>query len=138
MRPCRSISQSENVATIIIWADCWRTAAKAIRWTTCTGDLLRSRITEVLRKLNYRQRTIIRLRYGLVGGRVHTLQEVGKMFGVSKERIRQLETAAMDKLKLPNLAEGWPASLKCRCRPRLGTERDARTPRYFFTAPVAP
>ena len=64
-------------------------------------DLLRSRITEVLQKLNYRERTIVRLRYGFVGGRIHTLQELGKMFGVSKERIRQIETEAMNKLKLP-------------------------------------
>ena len=65
-------------------------------------DLLKSRITEVLQRLDYRARTIIRLRYGFVGGRIHTLQELGKMFGVSKERIRQIETEAMDKLKLPN------------------------------------
>ena len=65
-------------------------------------DQLRSRITEVLQNLDYRVRTIVRLRYGFVGGRIHTLQELGKMFGVSKERIRQIETEAMDKLKLPN------------------------------------
>ena len=67
-------------------------------------DLLKSRITEVLQRLDYRARTIIRLRYGFVGGRIHTLQELGKMFGVSKERVRQIETEAMDKLKLPNAA----------------------------------
>ena len=82
-------------------------------------DLLRSRITEVLRRLNYRQRTIIRLRYGFVGGRVHTLQEVGKMFGVSKERIRQLETAAMDKLRLPNVAGRLAGFLEMPLQPAL-------------------
>ena len=65
-------------------------------------DLLKSRIGEILQRLNYRERTIIRLRYGFVDGRIHTLQEVGKMFGVSKERVRQIETEAMDKLKLPH------------------------------------
>jgi RNA polymerase primary sigma factor len=64
-------------------------------------DMLKSRITEILQRLDYRERTIIRLRYGFVGGRIHTLQELGKMFGVSKERVRQIETEAMDKLKLP-------------------------------------
>ena len=65
-------------------------------------DLLRSRIAEVLQGLDYRQRTIIRLRYGFGGGHIYTLLELGKMFGVSKERVRQIETEAMDKLKLPN------------------------------------
>ena len=65
-------------------------------------DLLKSRIREVLQRLDYRERTIIRLRYGFVDGRIHTLQELGKMFGVSKERVRQIETEALDKLKLPN------------------------------------
>ena len=68
-------------------------------------DLLKSRIAEVLQRLDYRERTIIRLRYGFVGHRTHTLQELGKMFGVSKERVRQIETAAMDKLKLPKAAQ---------------------------------
>ena len=64
-------------------------------------DLLKSRIREVLRRLDYRERTIIRLRFGFVDGCIHTLQELGKMFGVSKERVRQIETEALDKLKLP-------------------------------------
>ena len=57
-------------------------------------NLLKSRIREVLQRLDYRERTIIRLRYGFVNGRIHTLQELGKMFGVSKERVRQIETEA--------------------------------------------
>jgi RNA polymerase primary sigma factor len=65
-------------------------------------NLLKSRIREVLQRLDYRERTIIRLRYGFGNGRIHTLQELGKMFGVSKERVRQIETEALDKLKLPN------------------------------------
>jgi RNA polymerase primary sigma factor len=65
---------------------------------------LRSRIKEVLQRLGYRERTIIRLRYGFVDGRIHSFQDLGKMFGVSKERVRQIETAAMDKLKLPRTA----------------------------------
>jgi len=67
-------------------------------------NLLKSRIAEVLQSLNDRERTIIRLRYGFVDGRVHTLQDLGKMFGVTKERVRQIELATLDKLKLPNTA----------------------------------
>ena len=67
-------------------------------------DLLKSRMKEVLQELNYRERTIIRLRYGFVDDRIHTLQDLGKIFGVSKERIRQIEVVAMDKLKLPKVA----------------------------------
>ena len=86
-------------------------------------DLLRSRITEVLEKLDYRERTIIRLRYGFVGGRIHTLQELGKMFGVSKERIRQIETEAMDKLKLPNATQSLSVFSRCPCRPASAIKR---------------
>ena len=68
-------------------------------------DLLKSRMKEVLQGLNYRERTIIRLRYGFVNGHIHTLQDLGKIFGVSKERIRQIELVAMDKLKLPNTTQ---------------------------------
>jgi RNA polymerase primary sigma factor len=64
-------------------------------------DLLKSRIREVLQRLDYRERTIIRHRYGFVDGRIHTFQELGKMFGVTKERVRQIEFAALGKLKLP-------------------------------------
>jgi RNA polymerase primary sigma factor len=67
-------------------------------------SLLQSRVTEVLQTLNARERTIIRLRFGFVDGRIHTLQELGKMFGVSKERVRQIEAEAMDELKLPKAA----------------------------------
>ena len=72
-------------------------------------DLLRSRITEVLQRLDYRQRTIIRLRYGFVGGRIHTLQELGKMFGVSKERVRQIETGGHGQAETPEnrTKAGW-------------------------------
>jgi RNA polymerase primary sigma factor len=68
-------------------------------------DMLKSRIAEVLQALDDRARMIIRLRFGLVDGRIHTLQEVGKQFGVSKERIRQIETESLDKLKLPHATQ---------------------------------
>jgi RNA polymerase primary sigma factor len=80
-------------------------------------DLLKSRIREVLKRLNYRERTIIRLRFGFVDGHIHTFQDLGKMFGVSKERVRQIELAAVNKLQLPKTARKLVVSWKCPCRP---------------------
>lgn len=68
-------------------------------------DLLRARIEEVLQELNWREREIIKLRYGLGDGHAYTLNEVSKIFAVSRERIRQLESRAMHKLQHP-LAAG--------------------------------
>jgi RNA polymerase primary sigma factor len=64
-------------------------------------DLLKSRITEVLQGLSYRERTIVRFRFGFADGRIHTLGDLGTIFGVTRERIRQIEREALDKLKLP-------------------------------------
>ena len=65
--------------------------------------LLKSRIAEVLQGLNYRERTIVCLRYGFVDGRIHTLKDLGTMFRVTRERVRQIEQAALEKLKLPTV-----------------------------------
>ncbi len=62
---------------------------------------LKERITEVLGALNDREREIIRLRYGLVDGSSHTLEEVGKIFSVTRERVRQIEAKAVRKLQHP-------------------------------------
>ena len=67
-------------------------------------ELLKSRISEVLQRLDYRERAIIRLRYGFVDGRSHRLQDLGEMFGVTKERVRQIEIKALEKLQLPKAA----------------------------------
>jgi RNA polymerase primary sigma factor len=64
-------------------------------------SLLRSRIEEVLQGLNWREREIIKLRYGLGDGHAYTLDEVGKIFAVTRERIRQIESRAMRKLQQP-------------------------------------
>ena len=55
----------------------------------------------MLRALNYREREIIRLRYGLVDGYAYTLEEVGKIFSVTRERVRQIEAKAVRKLQHP-------------------------------------
>ncbi|HOF43572.1 MAG TPA: sigma-70 family RNA polymerase sigma factor, partial [Bacilli bacterium] len=51
--------------------------------------------------LNVREEEVIRLRYGLVDGKQHTLEEVGKVFNVTRERIRQIESKALRKLRHP-------------------------------------
>jgi RNA polymerase primary sigma factor len=62
---------------------------------------MRLRIDEALRTLAHREREIIRLRYGLDDGYAYTLEEVGKIFRVTRERIRQIEAKAVRKLQVP-------------------------------------
>lgn len=65
----------------------------------------RKKLEEVFSTLNYREREILRLRYGLADGYSHTLQEVSKVFRVTRERIRQLEAKAVRKLQQPYRAD---------------------------------
>lgn len=65
-------------------------------------DLLKTRINDVLGALNYREREIIRLRYGLADGYAYTLEEVGRIFSVTRERVRQIEAKAVRKLQHPS------------------------------------
>lgn len=62
---------------------------------------LKGRIEEAMQGLNYREREILRLRYGLTDGYAYTLEEVGKIFSVTRERVRQIETKAVRKLQQP-------------------------------------
>jgi RNA polymerase primary sigma factor len=62
---------------------------------------LKGRIADVLAELNYREREILRLRYGLVDGYAYTLEEVGQIFSVTRERVRQIEAKAVRKLQQP-------------------------------------
>jgi len=64
-------------------------------------DMLKARIADVLQSLDYREREILRLRYGLVDGYAYTLEEVGKIFSVTRERVRQIETKAVRALQHP-------------------------------------
>jgi len=64
--------------------------------------LLREQISEVLQKLPERERRIIQLRFGLNDGRFRTLEEVGKEFGITRERIRQIEAKVLRKLRHPH------------------------------------
>jgi RNA polymerase primary sigma factor len=65
------------------------------------NGLLRERIEELLKTLTFREREIIRLRYGLVDGYSYTLEEVGRIFKVTRERVRQIEAKAVAKLQNP-------------------------------------
>ena len=63
--------------------------------------LLSEKIDEILESLPYREARILRLRFGLENGRFYTLEEVGKKFGLTRERIRQIETKALRRLRHP-------------------------------------
>ena len=65
------------------------------------NGLLREKIDELLRTLTYREREIVRLRYGLADGYCYTLEEVGRIFKVTRERVRQIEAKAVAKLQNP-------------------------------------
>jgi RNA polymerase primary sigma factor len=65
------------------------------------SEMLKDRIEEVLKTLTYREREIIKLRYGIGDGYTYTLEEVGKIFNVTRERVRQVEAKAIRKLQHP-------------------------------------
>jgi len=69
---------------------------------TVAHELLREDLAEVLRSLSPRERDVLRLRFGMDDGRQRTLEEVGQLFGVTRERIRQIEAKALRKLRHPN------------------------------------
>ena len=69
--------------------------------STAGGGMLRDRIEEVLKTLTYREREIIKLRYGIGDGYTYTLEEVGRIFKVTRERVRQVEAKALRKLQHP-------------------------------------
>ena len=66
-----------------------------------TSDMLKQRIESVLKTLTYREREIIKLRYGIGDGYTYTLEEVGRIFKVTRERVRQVEAKAIRKLQHP-------------------------------------
>ena len=67
-----------------------------------TNEMLKDEISEVLLTLTEREEKVIRLRFGLEDGKSRTLEEVGQMFGVTRERIRQIEAKALRKLRHPS------------------------------------
>jgi RNA polymerase primary sigma factor len=68
---------------------------------SATQEMLKDRIDMVLKTLSYREREIIKLRYGIGDGYTYTLEEVGRIFKVTRERVRQVEAKAIRKLQHP-------------------------------------
>jgi RNA polymerase primary sigma factor len=64
-------------------------------------EALKHQINQAMQTLNYREREILKLRYGLADGYSYTLEEVGKIFSVTRERVRQIESKAVRKLQQP-------------------------------------
>ena len=78
------------------------------------NEMLKDKIEQVLKTLTYREREIIKLRYGLGDGYTYTLEEVGRIFKVTRERVRQIEAKAVRKLQHPvrsrqleGFLDGW-------------------------------
>jgi len=79
-----------------------------------THEMLKEKLEQVLNTLTYREREIIKLRYGLGDGYTYTLEEVGKIFRVTRERVRQIEAKAVRKLQHPirsRMLEGFLESI---------------------------
>lgn len=76
------------------------------------SGVLRGKIDELLKTLTFREREIIRLRYGLVDGYSYTLEECGRIFKVTRERVRQIEAKAVAKLQSPSRSDRLSAYLK--------------------------
>lgn len=79
---------------------------------SASNGILRQKIDDMLKTLTFREREIIRLRYGLVDGYSYTLEEVGRIFKVTRERVRQIEAKAVKKLQSPNRADQLECFLK--------------------------
>jgi RNA polymerase primary sigma factor len=85
--------------------------------STATQSMLKERIELVLKTLSYREREIIKLRYGIGDGYTYTLEEVGRIFKVTRERVRQVEAKAIRKLQHPVRARKLEGFLDHKQRP---------------------
>jgi RNA polymerase sigma factor (sigma-70 family) len=73
--------------------------------TTVEAGLMRAQLRDVLDSLDAREAAVVRMRYGLDGGQPKTLDEIGRVFKLSRERIRQIERETMAKLRHPSRAQ---------------------------------
>jgi RNA polymerase primary sigma factor len=87
-------------------------------------DALRVGIDDALAALDYREREILRLRFGLTDGYVYTLSEIGQIFSVTRERVRQIEVAALHKLQQPSCARRLAEFLNDAAPPPREIRRD--------------
>ena len=78
---------------------------KAMPDVTSTDRMLREHIEELLVDLLPREAEVLKLRYGLIDGQTRTLEQVGKIFNITRERVRQIEFKAMKKLREPSKSE---------------------------------
>ena len=76
--------------------------AGPVKRETMQGALLQEQLDEVMQTLTDREKKVLALRFGLEDGRSRTLEEVGKEFNVTRERIRQIEAKALRKLRHPS------------------------------------
>lgn len=89
-----------------------------------SNELLREKIEALLKTLTYREREIIRLRYGLGDGYTYTLEEVGRIFKVTRERVRQIEAKAVKKLQHPVRSQQLQGFVEKGAKVRNGVEFD--------------
>jgi RNA polymerase primary sigma factor len=75
-------------------------------------EALKQQIDQAMQTLNHREREILKLRYGLTDGYTYTLEEVGRIFQVTRERVRQIESKAVRKLQQPYRAKSLVSFLE--------------------------
>ena len=80
---------------------------------SASNELLQKEIGKLLKVLTFREREIIKLRFGLENGYSYTLEEVGRIFQVSRERVRQIEQKAVEKLQQPGHSRRLAGFLQC-------------------------
>jgi RNA polymerase primary sigma factor len=91
-------------------------------------EMLAKRIEQVLKTLTYREREILKLRYGIGDGYTYTLEEVGRIFKVTRERVRQVEAKALRKLQHPVRARKLQGFVRCVRRQPSTAHRHGTTP----------
>ena len=85
--------------------DFFDAAARDYYYEHLSLGLLQDQLQSVIETLAEREAGVIRLRFGLIGGQPRTLDEIGQVYGVTRERIRQIETKTMDKLRHPSRSQ---------------------------------
>ncbi len=102
-----------------------------------TNGILRDKIEDLLKTLTFREREIIRLRYGLGDGYTYTLEEVGRIFKVTRERVRQIEAKAVRKLQNPERSQHLAGFLPEIMPPTRLSEKQHSGPQHDSAGRVA-